>query len=139
MKQQKIKRSEANQTKTLDLSTAGPGNTVRIEPEGDIYNVTEGEQLRMRCSAVCSPPCTYTWYYGYERVKSPDGSLILNGVLRNSSGPFVCYAANDVGLQGSRLVQVDVLCKFGCVRDEHMGEEEGGSMLKRASRGRRVV
>ncbi|KAK7106149.1 hypothetical protein V1264_017439 [Littorina saxatilis] len=86
----------------------GPGNTVKIEPSGDVNNVTEGEQLEMRCSAVCSPPCTYTWYFGVERVKSDDGVLTIDEVPRNMSGPFVCYAANDVGLQGSRLIKVDI-------------------------------
>ena len=65
----------------------------------------------MKCSAVCSPACTYTWYFGFDRVKSDDGKLVIDEVTRNKSGPFVCYAANDVGLQGSRLIQVDVLCE----------------------------
>ncbi|XP_076438582.1 hemicentin-2-like [Babylonia areolata] len=87
----------------------GPGNSVKIEPEGDVYNVTEGRQLRLKCSAECSPACTYTWYYGFERVTRADGVLVIDDVMRNASGPFVCSAANDVGLKGSKMIKVNVL------------------------------
>lgn len=86
----------------------GPGNTVRIEPEGDIYTVTEGKELRLKCSALCSPPCTYTWYYASNRVKADNGILSLPNSTRDLDGPYVCYAVNSVGIQGSRLIQVDV-------------------------------
>ncbi|KAK7495372.1 hypothetical protein BaRGS_00013311 [Batillaria attramentaria] len=87
----------------------GPGNTVKIEPEGDMYNVTEGKELRLKCSAVCSPPCTYTWYYASNRVRADDGVLSVPDVSRDLEGPYVCYAVNSVGIQGSRLIQVDVM------------------------------
>lgn len=90
---------------------AGPGNTVKIEPSLAVYEISEGTDLQMKCSATCSPRCTYTWYFDFERVKARDGILLKPNVSRADSGPYICYAANDVGIQGSNQIKVDVVCE----------------------------
>ncbi|PVD27511.1 hypothetical protein C0Q70_12673 [Pomacea canaliculata] len=88
---------------------SGPGNTVKIEPSLAVYEISEGTDLQMKCSATCSPRCTYTWYFDFERVKARDGILLKPNVSRADSGPYICYAANDVGIQGSNQIKVDVV------------------------------
>ena len=88
---------------------AGPGNTVRIIPDQSVYEVNEKSPLQLQCEAVCSPACTYTWYFGGTRIRATDGLFSQEAAKREDAGPYVCYAANAVAVQGSRQIQVDVL------------------------------
>ncbi|GFN86122.1 hemicentin-2, partial [Plakobranchus ocellatus] len=87
----------------------GPGNTVTIIPRQAVYEVNEGAELRLQCEAICSPACTYTWFFGGTRIRATDGVFLLDAATRDDAGPYVCYAANEVAVQGSRQIQVDVL------------------------------
>ncbi|KAK3759305.1 hypothetical protein RRG08_021251 [Elysia crispata] len=87
----------------------GPGNTVRIIPDQRVYEVNEKSPLQLQCEAVCSPACTYTWYFGGTRIRATDGLFLQEAAKREDAGPYVCYAANAVAVQGSRQIQVDVL------------------------------
>ena len=85
---------------------------MRILPDQRLYEVSEGSPLQLQCEAVCSPACTYTWYFGGTRIRATDGLFLQDAAKREDAGPYVCYAANKVAVQGSRQIQVDVLCKF---------------------------
>ncbi|GFR99302.1 hemicentin 2 [Elysia marginata] len=105
----------------------GPGNTVRIVPDQPLYEVNEGSPLQLQCEAVCSPACTYTWYFGGTRIRATDGVFLQDAAKREDAGPYVCYAANEVAVQGSRQIQVDVL--YGPT-DEVMLDPSGPQRLE---------
>ena len=89
---------------------AGPGKTITFTPPGDTQVVKEGEDLRVRCSADCSPTCSYTWVLGSDRIPTTGGVLELRAVDRQQKGMYSCLADNGLGSQGTKLLTVDVQC-----------------------------
>ena len=94
--------------------TDGPRNTLAsVHPSAE---PVEGDSVTLTCSSDANPPAqTYTWYKKRGDQSSPVGSsqnISFTNISSEQSGLYYCEAGNEIGQNGSPVVQISVTCKF---------------------------
>ncbi|WAR04220.1 CEAM5-like protein [Mya arenaria] len=75
---------------------------VLISPATGFYTLTEGDNLVIKCSATCSPPCTYTWSGSIDPWTIPwvtlsyKATLNIGQIKRLDAGSYICAARNSI-------------------------------------------
>jgi len=66
----------------------------------------QGQSLVLQCTASGFPNPTITWHFNMRQIMAadaprlsvtPDGGLIINGVVTNDDGLYHCVATNPAG------------------------------------------
>ncbi|XP_071032242.1 B-cell receptor CD22-like [Oncorhynchus clarkii lewisi] len=92
----------------------GQSNTsVSVSPSGEIV---EGSSVTLTCSSDANPPVDkYTWYkitYKKMSMRHSGQSYTIHNISSEDRGEYYCEAENEVGAKISKLVPVNVLCKY---------------------------
>ena len=91
----------------------GPeSGSIELFPSDNSQVLNEGASISLKCSADCSPACSYTWYLGNDAVNSTGGVLSLVAVGPEDAGTYRCTAQNSIGLASSDIVTVVVQSQF---------------------------
>ncbi|XP_031635070.1 basement membrane-specific heparan sulfate proteoglycan core protein isoform X6 [Contarinia nasturtii] len=114
----------ASQTSAINVQQAP---IIRIIPEIQEWTITEGDELKLECSAEGSPPATVQWKRpdrnGVEqfipRVLSafsvtPQSLIQKYNADRNDEGTYICHAVNEAG-EDQKYITVFVQPKRGDV------------------------
>lgn len=84
--------------------------TVVMDPPAPIL---DGDSVTLLCSSRSNPPVTnYTWYKDDVEDKEAGQRLLIDSADLRHSGGYHCEARNDLGVQTSAMVQLDIQCKF---------------------------
>ncbi|XP_052803510.1 contactin-2-like, partial [Mya arenaria] len=98
--------------------TYGP-EKVLISPATGFYTLTEGDNLVIKCSATCSPPCTYTWSGSIDPWTIPwvtlsyKATLNIGQIKRLDAGSYICAARNSISSVPAHGELVSVLVRYG--------------------------
>ena len=91
-----------------------PPENLQFRPLDENPSVVEGSDVEVLCQADCIPDCEISWWRGEEEIPGTylDGTLRLKNVRRDEIHFYTCYAFNGVGSPASKLLVLEVLCKF---------------------------
>ncbi|WAR04386.1 HMCN2-like protein [Mya arenaria] len=98
-----IERSEAGSyiCTARNPDSNGP-EMVLMSPATRSYTLTEGDNLVIKCSAMCSPACTYTWSVSRDPLSIPwvtlsfKATLDIGQIKRLEAGSYICTARNSI-------------------------------------------
>ncbi|XP_052804612.1 hemicentin-2-like [Mya arenaria] len=98
--------------------TYGP-EMVLMSPATRSYTLTEGDNLVIKCSAMCSPACTYTWSVSRDPLSIPwvtlsfKATLDIGQIKRLEAGSYICTARNSISNAPKHGEIVSVVVRYG--------------------------
>ncbi|XP_060692677.1 B-cell receptor CD22-like isoform X1 [Hemiscyllium ocellatum] len=98
---------------TLNVSYAPKNVTIRGD-KGSELTIREGNQLSLMCTSNSNPEAMYSWHKREEEsgetrlINGSKGTLSFQSITSSHSGFYSCTAANHVGSNTSKTLEIQV-------------------------------
>ncbi|XP_060692671.1 sialoadhesin-like isoform X2 [Hemiscyllium ocellatum] len=98
---------------TLNVSYAPKNVTIRGD-KGSELTIREGNQLSLMCTSDSNPEAMYSWHKREEEsgeirlINGSKGTLSFQSITSSHSGFYSCTAANHVGSNTSKTLEIQV-------------------------------
>ena len=82
---------------------------------GELYDLFEGEELRLECFASGIPRPKITWRHNGKLLPIKDDVLVIKEVNKTNNGTYKCYAKNEGGKISAKtkvVVKGGLICGF---------------------------
>lgn len=80
-----------------------PDAPVFSQPDDETLELSKGEEVSLNCTAVGSPPPTYSWSTSVLSLeKMEDQAVLISSALR--PGTYTCTASNILGKKSKQFI-----------------------------------
>lgn len=77
-------------------------------------DVKEGEHVTISCSSKANPTPNFKWFKNDSSIYQLGEKLTLHDITPEKGGRFYCQAENTHGIENSRCININVICKYVC-------------------------